>query len=473
MALFPFAIMTASGRTESLNAERIINLYPEATLVGSKSPLILRSAPGNIRWAVVGNGPIRGWHDAVMDNVRTAFAVSGNDLYEIDSSGTPTLRGTAGDILGVGDVSMASNAANELLIGNEDGIAWVWDNVDLERLSVIDTDFGDDATNFVFLDQYGIYARKGTGQVFASDLNNFKSWNPLSFATAESAPDNLIEVFVNNGQLWLGGEKTTEIFYNSGAAVFSFQKIGGAVMQDVGVIKGTITSVDQKAIWLAQNGTVYSATGIQPIRISTHAVEYRLKDRTGFRAWSYVDEGHAFYVLGSDQGAEIFDITTGYWHERTTYGVGRYRANNYVNAYGKHLVGDFNLGIIYDMSLNSYVDGAAVLQRIAITAPIENNQEFVPLSMVQVVFQAGVGLGQDAFPEGSGIPNSGYDPEVIMQISKDGGITYGNQKWAKIGKAGENKKRARWTRLGSARSRNLKLIYSAPTSYTIIGSTLK
>ena len=500
MSLFPFAFMTASGRSQSLNAERLINLYAEQSMPGSVSELILRSIPGNDQWAIVGVGPIRGWHTMNMSNVPTVFAVSGNDLYEVHEDGTSTLRGAAGTILGSGDVSMSSNANNEIVIGNSDGAAWVWDNALLQSLSTLDPDFGDDATNFTFLDQYTIYARKGTGQVFASDLNNMKSWNALSFATAESAPDNVVEVLGHNGQLWIFGEKTTEIFYNAATSPFAFARIGGAVMQDIGAIAGTISSVDQSAIWLAQNGTIYKASGIQPQRISTHAIEYRLKGRTGFRAWTYVAEGHAFYVLGSDQGAEVYDITTGFWHERTGYNVGRYRPNNHAKVYGKHLVGDYHLGIIYNMSLDNYADGSSPLQRVVISAPIYDNGKMVPLSSLEVMFENGVGLGQASYELGFTLetmldedglvlldedgealtadtittaPTPENDPAVVMSISTDGGKTFGLQKWGRLGKAGENRKRAIWNRLGSKRKRNLKLVYTAATPYTIYGGTLK
>lgn len=466
MALFPFAFMTAAGRSKSLNAERVINLFPERSAPGSKSDVVLRSVPGNEAWSVVGTGPIRGWHDAVINNVRTGFAVSGNSLYEIDSDGAATLRGAAGTIAGTGDVSMASNANNEVVIGNSDGTAWVWDNTLLQALSTVDPDFGNNATNFVFLDQYILYARKGTGQVFASDLNNAKSWNPLSFGTAESAPDNVVELAVSTGQLWIYGEKTTEIFYNNAASPFAFSRIGGAVMQDIGAIKGTTADVDEKQFWLAQNGSVYAAEGIQPKRISSHAVEYRLKGRTGFKAWTYVDEGHAFYVLGTDQGAEVFDVTTGFWHERTTAGIGRYRANNYANVYGKHLVGDYQLGLIYDMNLEHHIDGVSPLVRTAISAPISGSaQELVTLSKVQLVFDMGVGVTNPADP--------GYDPKIVLDMSIDGGQTYGYQHWLSIGKLADFLKRAIWTRLGKARNRNLRIRYSEPTPYTIYGGALK
>jgi hypothetical protein len=435
-----------------------------------------------------------------ISNVPTTFAVSGTNLYEIDSLGVPTLRGAAGTIAGTGDVSMSSNANNELVITNSVGAGWIWDNALLQSLSAVDIDFGDDATNVTFLDQYIIYGRKNTGQVFASELNDAKNWNALSFGTAESAPDNIVEVVAHNGHLWLFGEKTTEVFYNNAASPFAFARIGGAVMQDIGAIKGTIGSVDQSIIWLAQDNVVYKATGIQPARISTHAVEYRLKGRTGFRAWTYKDEGHAFFVLGSDQGAEVFDITTGFWHERSTFGVGRYRANNFVKAYGKLLVGDYALGIIYEMSLGIWTDGDDELQRVVISAPIQNNGARVPLSEVEVVFQRGVGQGEASYVPGNAVeplldelgeiildvdgeailantvspfPSASTDPDVILQVSVDGGHNFGNQKWGKVGAIGEYMERAKWNRLGSKRLRNLKLVYSANTPFTIYGGNLK
>lgn len=458
--LIPFALASYSGRSQSLNAERLINLFPEETPQRSTSQVVLRSTPGLMNFSVVGVGPIRGMRQMNISNAPTLFVVSGTDLYEIDSAGVETLRGAAGFIAGSGDVFMSSNAADQLVIINSAGTGYIWDGTLLQRLSVLDADFTDDATSLTFLDQYILYTKANTGQVYASDLNNAKSWNSLSFGTAESAPDNLVQCFAHAGNLWLIGERTMELYFNSAASPFAFARIGGAVLEDIGGIKGTFASVDQAMYGLGSDGNVYSFTGVQPTKISDHGVEFRIRGRTGARAWTYKDEGHAFYVLGFDTGnAEVYDAKTGLWHERSSFAAGRWRGDSYASVYGKHLVGDYQLGIVYEMNLANYTDGANALQRQAISFPIGDGVDDIEIPEIQVVFEHGVGLTS----------GQGSNPQVVMQFSKNGGKTWSNERWAGIGKIGEYMKRAVWRRFGMAKLRNFRLTYSEPTKFTIYG----
>ena len=494
--LIPFALASYSGRSTSLNAERLINLYAEEAPQRSTSQVVLRSTPGLMEFSVVGVGPIRGMRRMNISNAPTLFVVSGTDLYEIDSAGVETLRGAAGFIAGTGDVFMSSNAADQLVITNSAGTGYIWDGTLLQRISVLDADFTDDATSLTFLDQFILYTKANTGQVFASDLNNAKSWNSLSFDTAESAPDNLVQCFAHAGNLWLFGVRTTEVYFNSAASPFAFARIGGAVLEDVGAINGTVASVDQSIYWLADDGIVYRATGVQPTAISDHGVEFRIRDRTGPRAWTYKDEGHAFYVLGFDTGnAEVYDAKTGLWHERSSFAAGRWRGDSYASVYGKHLVGDYQLGIVYEMSLENYTDGANALQRQAVSFPIGDGVNDIEIPAIQVVFEHGVGItgppateffteqmldesGQPILDE-NGLPlllelsklvsPQGVDPQVVMQFSKNGGKTWSNERWAGIGKIGKYMKRAVWRRFGMAKLRNFRLTYTEPTKFTVYG----
>ena len=493
--MIPVGAFTANGRSKSLNAARLVNLYPEFPVPDSRSKVILRSTPGLEEWVTVGTGPIRGVH--VMAGL--LFAVSGTNLYSIASDGTATLRGSAGTIAGTGPVSMASNFAGELVITNSSGTGWIWNGSTLQALSSVDADFTDDATNVTFVDQYILYGKKNTGQVFASDLNDATSWSALSFASAEADEDNVSFVYGFSGYVWVFGDKTTEVWYNAATSPFAFARIQGAVMNDIGGVANTVADIDNTLYWRAPNGNVYRARGLQPERISTHEVEFNIKGWTNHYAFAYMDEGHAFYVLGADEGCYVFDATTNLWHERETFTVGRWRAQNYVNIYGKHLVGDYLIGRIYEMSLENYADGANSLQRKVVSPPIEANGEWVAFSHLQVHFEHGVGisgppatefyleqaLDEDGLPllDESGQPillelsrltdPQGSDPQVVLRWSDDGGNTWSNEHWGATGKIGEYEKRTYWNAMGSARKRVYELTYTDPTKFAIYGADLR
>src|ERR1700754_3691332 len=126
----------------------------------------------------------------------------------------------------------------------------------------------------------------------------------LRFATAESSPDNLVRVYSAFGQLWLYGEKTTEVWYNSGDADFPFARVEGAKMQIGCAAANSVLDMDNSPLWLGQDkdgrGIVYRAQGYTALRISTTAVELVLRqsgDLSQIRSYSYQENGHLFLVL--------------------------------------------------------------------------------------------------------------------------------------------------------------------------------
>jgi PKD repeat protein len=60
-------------------------------------------------------------------------------------------------------------------------------------------------------------------------------------------------------------------------------------------------------------------------------------------------------------------------------------------------------------------------------------------------------------------------PQAMLQISDDGGFTWGSERWENIGKIGEYRTRMHWHRLGSSRNRVFRLVISDPVKRALIG----
>jgi hypothetical protein len=61
-------------------------------------------------------------------------------------------------------------------------------------------------------------------RIMASDLLAGSSWNALSFASAESDPDNIVAAISDHRELIIFGRDTTEFFYNAGTTPFAFAR---------------------------------------------------------------------------------------------------------------------------------------------------------------------------------------------------------------------------------------------------------
>jgi hypothetical protein len=69
----------------------------------------------------------------------------------------------------------------------------------------------------------------------------------------------------------------------------------------------------------------------------------------------------------------------------------------------------------------------------------------------------------------------GADPQVMLRWSDDGGHTWSNEHWARMGRAGEYGKRVIWRRLGMTtklRDRVYEISGSDPVKIAIMGAEL-
>jgi hypothetical protein len=86
---------------------------------------------------------------------------------------------------------------------------------------------------------------------------------------------------------------------------------------------------------------------------------------TDASAYTYQQDGHAFYVLifPSANTTWVFDVATSMWHERAAFINGdftRHRSNCQMSFNGEVVVGDHELGNLYAFDLNVFTDDGAV-----------------------------------------------------------------------------------------------------------------
>ena len=64
----------------------------------------------------------------------------------------------------------------------------------------------------------------------------------------------------------------------------------------------------------------------------------------------------------------------------------------------------------------------------------------------------------------------GENPQIMLQVSRDGGYTYGNEMWTSFGAEGEFLRRAEWRRLGVSRNYVFKFRITDPVKVIFIGA---
>jgi hypothetical protein len=460
-----FARHSYLHRSLPVSAQRCINLYSEQQPPDAKTDTALLPTPGLVSFSTPGSGPIRGL--ATMDGV--LYAVSGSGVYKIIANGTATLLGTLSTATGT--VSMDASASQLVIVTNP--AAYVATSSTLTAIS--DPDFPG-ASTVSYLDGYHIFSRPDTQQFFISDLLAATSYDALDFASAESSPDDVVRVLVDHREVWLFGERSVEVWVNTGASAFPFERQPGSILERGCAAAFSPSKMDNSVYWLGDDRIVYKAEGYNPARISTHAIEQAIhgyatvSDAIGF---SYTADGHAFYVLTfpSEPATWVYDAATGLWHERDSrasdVSIGRWRASSYTYAYGKHLVGDYSTGTVWELDSDTYAEGDEDLIRTACSPPIHAEGLRAFMRRLELDMETGVGLSS----------GQGSDPQAMLSWSDDGGRTWTSEVWAPLGQSvslggiGVYRARVKWHRLGSFRQRVLKLSISDPVKTVILGAT--
>jgi len=469
-------ILGASYVARSINAadNRMVNLFPEMTPDNGQTAAFLNRAPGLEYLQSVGEGPIRAlW--AHQTNGSDFYVVSGNEVYKMSTlTGDPVLLGT---VSGTGPVSIADNGTQLFFACNPD--SYIYNEVTNVFQQITDPDFPG-AVTVGYLDGYFVFNEPDSQRVWVTSLLDGLSVDPLDFASAEGSPDGLVGLIVDHREAWLFGTDSVEVWYDAGLADFPLTRIQGAFNEIGCVAAFSIAKLDNGLFWLGTDargqGIVYRANGYTGQRVSTHAIEYAIaqySDISDAVAYTYQQEGHAFYVLTFPTGNAtwVYDVATQAWHERAGWLNGaftRHRSNCQCNFLGNTVVGDFENGNIYKMSLDVYSDNGDTQKWLRSWRALPtgtNNLKRTAHHSLQLNCESGVGL----------IDGQGSDPQAMLRWSDDGGHTWSNEHWSPMGKIGAYYQRVFWRRLGMTtklRDRVYEVSGTDPVKVAIMGAEL-
>jgi len=454
-----FAVQSYQARALAFSAQRCVNYFAETAPPDAKSGVVVYNAPGLKAYADGLAGAVRG---AIVAG-GVLYVVAGDKFYSVDSAGAETLIGSINT--SIGSVSMAANRAATQEVCFVDGAdGWTYDTSNGLRV-ISDGDFAA-ADTVAFQDGYFIFNRSGTSQFFISGIDDGRSYDAADFADAERSPDNVIAVVSNHGELWVYGETTTEVYFNSGNADFPFERIQGATIERGIAAAFSIAAEDNTLFWLGDDLVIYRAAGYVPQRVSTHAIEEQLRLMSSVAdavAFFVTISGHKFYhiVFPTGRKAFVYDVATGLWHERESFGARHWRGASYVEAYGKHLVGDAFQGRIGELDMETFTEFGQTMQGILTSPPIHSDERRLFHRRVEVAIESGVGT------------TTGGTPQAWLRYSDDGGRTWrARQPTRSMGKIGEYSQRLRWLRMGASRNRVYELTIADPVKRSIISAHL-
>ena len=243
--------------------------------------------------------------------------------------------------------------------------------------ALTDEDIPTGITHLAYLDGYIIANMGDTGEWRFSEVDDPTNWSSLNFYTAEGAPDDISSLFVNQRLLYLVGNDSIELWYNDGVSPFS--RHGEAIVSFGSDCPYASCIADNALFFFASNRRMIRLDALTPQLVSSpfdrifdkiNTVRDAMLDRAVF-------DGREFLVLTfpTESKTFVYDLMQKKWSRWSYYNKdsgdrSRYRGNcySYAEGWNKHIVGDYELGILYTSSADAYDDNTNPISTMRRTA---------------------------------------------------------------------------------------------------------
>lgn len=446
------------GKSVNVNAQQRKNLYVEIQSDAEKNVVTMYPTPGLQTFVQLGAYPARGMYE-LGDFM---YIVANNIFWRVANDGSVVNKGSLATFSGYVDIS--DNGNEIIVVDGPNG--YIFDVLADTFTQIADPDFPG-ADTVAFINSRFVVNKPGTAEFYISGVYSGTTWDPLEFATAESDPDLLMRVTAESGQLVLFGSNTTEFWGDSGAADFPFARIGSAAIEWGLAARWSLCKFMDSLIFLRKNRLgqvqVCALQGYNAAPVTNPEMDYvfsqyaAVSDAIGF---SYMVSGHPFYQITFPTPGEtwLYDGLSKCWSRLESSG-GRHRAELQVNFQNRSYVSDYEAGKIYLLDENTYTDDGAYVAREFISRH-QSTGEWSHISQLWLEMEAGTGLNL----------GQGQTPQIMMQISKDGGHEYGPEVWREIGAMGKYRQRAVFNRLGRARDWLFKFRITDPVKVVFVAA---
>lgn len=470
----PFANGFYVAPSLPFSAQRCVNFFPVIPQAQALSEEALYPTPGVRQFGNLPPGRARG----ATTLGGKLIAVVGVRVYDLRASGVETTA--FGDpITGDGPVLLANNGRYVVVLA-PGAAGYVYDPSPPASgtglvTQITDPDFtaNGNPTGVTFIDGYFVFTTD-QNKIIVSELNDPFNYNALDFSSADAAPDDVVAPFVFRNQLMIAGTDTIEAFQNTGGLNFPFSRSG--LFFDQGVLSPYAIVRTADAVFFLGSGVnekpsiwALSGNGAQPI--STDAIDALLggiskQQLQRTTAWYYAQDGHRFVGFTLSDTTLVYDITTQRWHERRSVITSeepfetRWRVEFVVSAFGRLIaldtLGD-GLGEL-DSGLGDEFGESIV--RYFTTVPFQNNMRPFSVPSLEMTVESGLG------------DFSTIDPQVSLDVSRDGGKTWNNKRRRGAGQIGQYGRRVVWRRNGRPERFDVyRFSYSDPPKLAVLQLT--
>ena len=310
----------------------------------------------------------------------------------------------------------------------------------------------------------------------------------LQYKNAESSSDSVVYLKVIGSVMTVFGNNTIE-FWTRGAQQYqTWNRVAYTNMNELGLAAtSTVASTNEKIYFIGKgtrNGIgVYRISGTNVDKISPTWLDRKLSENAITAGWSptrelgfcYTDSDHEFYCFNVGDEMFGYDAWCGDWHKRCStdnrllIGEELYHKSKYV--YPSYFEGKLfffsneNGCMFLDDRDYFYEDWSdtdkekAFIRSRETPVIIDSYKEFIAM---ELTIEMNVGE----------VPQN-LNPKIGLQVSKDGGMTFGNYQYEYLPLTGEYERRVRFDGLGLCRLMTIRVFTNEPIPFILKNASLR
>ena len=299
----------------------------------------------------------------------------------------------------------------------------------------------------------------------------YDDYHTQMFFNGESSSDCVNGLIACGNMLYVFGPKSVEVMSYQGAEYNTWSRLYFSSQNSFGLESpNSLCQVGNTVFFLAtgqQRGKcIIAATGTNFEVISESWLDEKLDQENTDTAYTfaYSTSHHMFIVLQLNTIAETwcYDISEAEWHMRTSRNRNtgleiQWRPGGIAYWHQKFyaFTNDGAMGRLEGW-VEQWQDGyeLPVIRHRQGPVFVSDNRPFI---LEEVSLECNVGSA----------PDYQSDPEVLLETSKDGGMTWSNMRSAKFGRTGLYDHRVRWHALGITRLCVLRITFSEPMDFVL------
>ncbi len=477
-------------RSKTFSSALSLNVYPFYDSVTKRWVLYSYAGSNKILDFEVSDDTFTGRPGGSIATEQKSFHIIGNTLFEIDLSFNVNEITTIGT--SEGPVSMALGGKYLVVVDGSTKLAYdiqagTFSNIVSE--SPLNPNYVSEIQSFFLMNDSGSQLLQQSAPYDPTVWNAINSIEINYRSSFLSYP--LLAMPSINGRIFCMTSGFIQVLENSGKVGFSFRPDLNLVF-GYGAVNATCVAIGvggsagkqlpEFIIFISTNSDgsnkVMMTTGASPEVISNESIDYRLDNLLNIKdatAYCWTENGQTFYVCSFNQDnlTIVYNINTKKWFD-ISYKNGRHFGESFCYFGQKKLVTScFDAGL-YELSENFITDDGLPknFQKVTETfyeTSAQGGYQLMQGNLLFVYFQTGVGLvGQKIASQ----PHYVYGsfPQVYLEISFDGGVTFGPPQIGILGSDADRQVFCRFENLGTGRFWTFRLTVSDPVIFCLIGS---